>query len=235
MRPGILIAKETDDRAGTTHNMLGLSALVAEMAEQGISAEALLQGTGLQARQLDDPQARITPQQKLTIFRNTKRLNSLPEAGLRAGARQRLSDFGVYGYAVVSSRTFGEAVMLGIKHVRLAGPVLEKRFRIDGATAVFEAHDTLDLGDVLTALLASDGVPVANRSHLGKLYPNCWIGSEAIDHLVGRHRLQRHDAWLLLHRLMQFGLIEHVTNSRPVIDGNFFYRFTGQPVDGNEP
>ncbi len=149
MRLGILIAKETDDRAGTTHNMLGLSALVAEMAEQGISAEALLQGTGLQARQLDDPQARITPQQKLTIFRNTKRLNSLPEAGLRAGARQRLSDFGVYGYAVVSSRTFGEAVMLGIKHVRLAGPVLEKRFRIDGDTAVFEAHDTLDLGDVL--------------------------------------------------------------------------------------
>ena len=34
---------------------------------------------------------------------------------------------------------------------------------------------------------------------------------------------------------MQFGLIEHVTISRPVIDGNFFYRFTGQPVDGNEP
>lgn len=150
MQPlGILIAKEADDRADSTHNMLGLGALVAEMADQGVSAEALLQGTGLLPRQLDDPQARITQQQKLTIFRNTKRLSSVPDVGLRAGLRQRLSDFGVYGYAVVSSRTFGEAVMLGMKHVRLAGPVLEKRFRIDGDTAVFEAHDRLDLGDVL--------------------------------------------------------------------------------------
>lgn len=146
---GILITKETDDAAGGTHNMLGLGALVAEMAEQGIGAEALLLGTGLLPQQLDDPQARITQQQKLTIFRNTKRLSAVPDVGLRAGARQRLSDFGVYGYAVVSSRTFGDAVMLGIKHVRLAGPVLEKRFRLDGDTAVFEAHDRLDLGDVL--------------------------------------------------------------------------------------
>jgi len=145
---GILIAKETD-HAGGTHNMLGLGALVAEMAEQGIAAEALLLGTGLLPQQLDDPQARITQQQKLTIFRSARRLSSVPDVGLRAGARQRLSDFGVYGYALTSSRTFGDAVMLGMKHVRLAGPVLEKRFRLDGDTAVFEAHDRLDLGDVL--------------------------------------------------------------------------------------
>ena len=144
---GILIAKE--DAAAGAHNMLGLGALVAEMAEQRIAAEALLLGTGLLPQQLDDPQARITQQQKLTIFRNAKRLSSVPEVGLRAGARQRLSDFGVYGYALTSSRTFGDAVMLGMKHVRLAGPVLEKRFRIDGDTAVFEAHDRLELGDVL--------------------------------------------------------------------------------------
>jgi len=146
---GILIGKETDPLASTAHSMLGLGALFAEMADQGIAAEALLQGTGLQPGQLDDPQARISQEQKLTIFRNVQRLTAVPDVGLRAGARQRLSDFGVYGYALVSSRTFGDAVMLGIKHVRLAGPVLEKRFRIDGDTAVFEAHDVLDLGEVL--------------------------------------------------------------------------------------
>ncbi len=147
---GILLDSATEDHHGTaTHNMLGLGALVAEMADQGIAAEALLQGTGLRPKQLDDPQARISQQQKVTLFRNTKRLTAVPDVGLRAGARQRLSDFGVYGYAVVSSKTFGDAVLLGIKHVRLAGPVLEKRFRIDGDVAVFEAHDMLDLGDVL--------------------------------------------------------------------------------------
>ena len=45
-----------------------------------------------------------------------------------------------------------------------------------------------------------------------------------------------HDAWVLLHRLMQFGLIVHVTQSRPVIDGAFYYRFTGMPADeGADP
>jgi hypothetical protein len=30
---------------------------------------------------------------------------------------------------------------------------------------------------------------------------------------------------------MQFGLIEHVTHSRPFIDGAYFYRFCGLPAD----
>lgn len=136
---------------------------------------------------------------------------------------------------VPEALAMGQALMsLGLLvHVAHEHPFLDDTlyYRL----AVSPAADALDLGDVLTALVARDGVAIADRSYLGKLYPRCWIGSEAIDQLVARHRLQRHEAWLLLHRLMQFGLIEHVTNARPVIDGNFFYRFTGQPVEGNEP
>lgn len=131
------------------HCMLGLHALFAEMADEGIEAEALLQGTGLHPRQLDDSKALITDAQKASIYRNVLRLASVPEIGLRAGARQRLSDFGVYGYALVSCRTFGEAVTFGIKHIKLLGPMLEKRFRIEGDVAIFEARDVLELGDTL--------------------------------------------------------------------------------------
>ena len=34
-------------------------------------------------------------------------------------------------------------------NVKLAGPVLEKRFRVDGDTAIFEGRDVLQLGDGL--------------------------------------------------------------------------------------
>lgn len=138
-------------------------------------------------------------------------------------------------------RSSPEAVALGqalaslglLVHVAHEHPFLDDAlyYRL----AASGAADALDLGDVHSALVAPDGVTIADRSHLGKLYPRCWVGSQAVDALVSRHALQRHEAWLLLHRLMQFGLIEHVTSSRPVIDGNFFYRFTGQPVDGGEP
>jgi len=144
-----LIGSYGKDLEAAAHSMLGMGALFAELAEQGIAAAALLQGTGLDPRQLDDPQARISHRQKITIFRNAGRLSSVPDVGLRAGARQRLSDFGVYGYALVSSTSFGEAVILGMKHIKLAGPVLEKRFRVEGDTAIFEGHDVLALGDVL--------------------------------------------------------------------------------------
>jgi AraC-like DNA-binding protein len=145
---GLVIASESDAETAA-HSMLGLGALFAEMAHHGIAAAALLQGTGLDPRQLEDPRARVTQQQKIAIFRNALRRAPVPDIGLRAGARQRLSDFGVYGYALTSSKTFGDAVTMGIKHIKLAGPVLEKRFRLAGDTAIFEGHDVLALGPVL--------------------------------------------------------------------------------------
>jgi len=131
------------------HSMLGLGALVDEMAEQGVCAAALLQGTGLVPRQLADPKALMSTEQKITVLRNVRRLSSVPDVGLRAGCRQRLSDFGVYGYALASSTTFGDAVLLGVCHIKLAGPVLEKRFRVEGSTAIFEGCDVLQLGEIL--------------------------------------------------------------------------------------
>lgn len=135
--------------ATSAHSMLGLSALFNEMAEQGVAASDLLKGTGLSPQQLADPKARMATAQKITVFRNVMRLSNRSDVGLRAGTRQRLSDFGVYGYALVSSATIGDAVVTGIKHVHLAGPVLEKRFRIENDVAIFEGHDVLNLGDVL--------------------------------------------------------------------------------------
>ncbi|WP_168226690.1 hypothetical protein [Rhodoferax sediminis] len=115
-------------------------------------------------------------------------------------------------------------------HVTHDHPFLDNRlfYRL----AVSEAADRLGLGQVLASVRASNGVPVADRSYLGATYPRCWIGAEAVDLLVARHALARRDAWVLLHRLMQFGLIEHVTHERPFIDGAFYYRFTGPPADG---
>ncbi len=43
--------------------------------------------------------------QRLAIYRNAKRLAKRSDIGLLAGARQRISDYGIYGYAMVSSRT----------------------------------------------------------------------------------------------------------------------------------
>ena len=81
------------------------------------------------------------------------------------------------------------------------------------------------LGTLWQSLSLPGGVEAITRRYLGKAYPDCWVGRHAVDHLSAQHGLDRLDAWLALHRMMQFGLFEHVTRARPFIDGDFFYRF----------
>lgn len=134
---------------GTENYTLGLSCLFDEMADQGRSPSELLAGTALAPGAIHDAGARISHRQKVQLFRNVRRLSRDPLIGLRAGQRQRLSDFGVYGYALLASPDFGQAITLGIRHIGLAGPVLEKSFRIAHGVAMFEGHDLLALGALL--------------------------------------------------------------------------------------
>lgn len=131
------------------NHLLGLSGLFDEMAAQGWSASDLLVGTGLSPDSLHHVSARISHHQKLLLFRNVHCRTRDPLVGLRSGQRLRLSDFGVYGYALVSSQNFGQAVALGIRHIKLAGPVLEKTFRIENGVAIFEGYDLIPLGALL--------------------------------------------------------------------------------------
>lgn len=131
------------------HNMLGLPALVAELQAQGVSAQGLLDGTELSLAQMQDPNTRISQRQKVAIFANMQRLMQHADSGLRAGGRQRISDFGIFGYAMLSSENFAQAVDFGIKHIRLLGPVFEKSFRLDGNEGVFVAQGFFALGELM--------------------------------------------------------------------------------------
>lgn len=71
----------------------------------------------------------------------------------------------------------------------------------------------------------SDRLLVGDRSHLGKDYPRCWVGQDAVNVLCVKRSIPRHESQLILHRLMQFGFFEHVVGEHGFIDGNYFYRF----------
>nr|WP_256354043.1 AraC family transcriptional regulator [Variovorax sp. dw_308] len=171
------VARYGSEMETPLHSMLGLRALVETMAELGVPARTLLAGTGISPNLLGDSQARISVRQKIKLFSNVQRFTPDPAIGLMAGQRQRISDLGVFGYAILSSATFGKAIDFGIRHVRLAGPVIEKSFRVEGDVAIFEGHDTIDLDDLL---------PIASEF---------WFGSmqSLISHTLGRtfdaHRL----------------------------------------------
>ncbi|OBY73261.1 AraC family transcriptional regulator [Acinetobacter gyllenbergii] len=129
--------------------ILGLTSLLEAMQQQGYSLTELLAGTGISQDALNSAASHISPYQKLQLFKTIQRLTTDPLIGMRAGQKQRLSDFGVYGYALYASRNFQQAVEFGIRHIKLAAPVLKKTFSIQKQVAIFEGHEIIALGKLL--------------------------------------------------------------------------------------
>ena len=113
---------------GANTYLLGLTSLFDEMGLQGHSISDVLSGTNISPDAMNQSSLYISQVQKIQLFQNIQRFSHDPLIGLRAGQKQRLSDFGVYGYALYSSRNFRQAVELGIRHIKLAGPILKKSF-----------------------------------------------------------------------------------------------------------
>jgi AraC-like DNA-binding protein len=150
MRPIKLVTPVSGDPDIPNQNLLGLGALAAELAAQGVSVRDLFARTGVNAAQLEDPHARISHRQRIAIYRNAKTLAKRSDIGLLAGARQRISDYGIYGYAMVSSPTFGDALLFSLDHVTMAGPAVKQiSFQVDADTAILRSHGIDTLGDLL--------------------------------------------------------------------------------------
>lgn len=150
MPPLKLVTPVSGDLNSATQSLVGLGALAAELGAQGVSVRDLFARTGVTVTQLEDVHARISHSQRLAIYRNAIRLAKRPDIGLLAGARQRISDYGIFGYAMVSSKTFGDALMFSLDHVTMAGPAVRQiSFSIDGTIAILRSHGLDTLGELL--------------------------------------------------------------------------------------
>lgn len=114
--------------------------LLAFGQEHQLPAARLLAGSAIDATRLDDPDAELGAAQELVVVRNLARaLGHPPGLGLALGARQRLSNFGVWGYGLISSATLGAALERALRFLpltfafssigaRLQGPVVQLHF-----------------------------------------------------------------------------------------------------------
>jgi AraC-like DNA-binding protein len=87
--------------------------MLAELvASQGASAREILAGTGVSPALLDNPSQRLTLEQELELYTRIAHLNTDPLLGMRVGARQPLSSYGILGYAMMGAETVREALEL---------------------------------------------------------------------------------------------------------------------------
>lgn len=123
--------------------------LLSRYLESKVDIERLLDGSDVNAAALYVPDTHITLAQKLAIFSNALEHSQECGLGLKVGQQARFSDFGVLGYAVFSSNTLLDALMMGFKYLRLAGPVLTKKMWVEDNLGYFRAEQLIDLQSLL--------------------------------------------------------------------------------------
>jgi GTPase SAR1 family protein len=94
--------------------------------------------------------------------------------------------------------------------------------------------DTTDIIDVDEELiqLFKEGVEVKDRKYHLKIYPQCFVGSEAVDWLVNNgFAINRKEAEYIGNKIMEKGVFSHVVNEHKFRDKYYFYRFNDEVAD----
>jgi len=128
-----------------------VAVLASVLAEQGVATNELLEGTGIDPASIHSSATRISRRQLVATYRNAVRLSTSKGVGLEAGERLRLSEYGMYGYALVSSANLKEALELSIKYHQLATPTVRMSLEIDDddTVASFVMEDVLELEELI--------------------------------------------------------------------------------------
>ena len=130
-----------------------LAMLCQHLATQGVRAEKLLEGTSLSAAELEAPGLQIPLPICLMVFANAQRLAPDPALGLRLGKLLNIRSHGFLGYALLSSRTVGEAADLAVRYFRTRTSLLEIRLFREGEMAVIQLDERIPLGPLQTLIL----------------------------------------------------------------------------------
>lgn len=127
--------------------------LCQHLATKGVSAEQLLAGTGLHVDVLESPGLQVPLQLCLRVFANAQRESPDPALGLRLGQLLNIRSHGFLGYALLSSRTVGEAADLAVRYFRTRTSLLEIRLFREGDMAVIQLDERVPLGSLQTLIL----------------------------------------------------------------------------------
>ena len=125
--------------------------LVRTAREEGFDAAALLAGTELKPADLQNADVRTSTRQFMLACRNAVDLGASPELPFRMGAQVRLSSYGLYGYAMLTSATVRDALRFSVRYHSLTTPTWRVHLHEADGEAVWTFRDRLGL-DVDDAL-----------------------------------------------------------------------------------
>ncbi len=135
----------------------GAALLMEFAASRGLSAPSLLAETGIRPDKLADPTAEITLAQEIALIRKVvAAVDDEPGMGLMAGLMCHAPNFGVLGFAVMSSPSVRRAAEITIQYADLGVSFAEHRIENHGPEFRFIRDDHAVPADIHRFVLERD-------------------------------------------------------------------------------
>lgn len=123
----------------------------------GLDPATCLTGTGLTYDDLADPATEVYASQELTMIRNViGRLGDQAGLGMETGLQYNLADTGIFGYALMASPTFGDAIDVACRYAALTDTYLSLVAEVTSSEAVIEFRDNRIPRDVRRFVMERD-------------------------------------------------------------------------------
>ena len=128
-----------------------VAVLCALLREQDIAVHDVLADSNIEPNQIESADLRISKRQLIAVYENAVRLTQRPGLGLAAGERLHVTEYGMYGFAMLSSANLREALDFSIRYHALATPTVRMSLTLDddAEIAAFGMEDSLGI-DALT-------------------------------------------------------------------------------------
>lgn len=123
-----------------------IAPLIAHLRAAGIADQLALAGAGMTLDDVRDPYFCISRRQVATVFDNFLRLAPPSTSPLQLGAAFQLTDFGFFGYGLLSSVDVRQAIAFGMAYRELATPIVDVEFDESGDQAAWIIRALPDFG-----------------------------------------------------------------------------------------
>ncbi|MFG0381799.1 AraC family transcriptional regulator ligand-binding domain-containing protein [Pseudomonas sp. zbq_18] len=130
----------------TLHTVSLILQLLAE--RPGLSAESLLEGSGIRLADLQHPDFRISTNQEMRVCANAR--EHCQSLGLELGRRMHVSSYGALGYTLISSATLGDALQRALEFPALLGTYFELSLVREGERVWLQAAGYRDQAELET-------------------------------------------------------------------------------------
>lgn len=130
-----------------TIRMGQVSGLVEMMRSRGVTPDDVLAGTGISEEDLADPEARVSFRSRIRQLENV--IARVPP-GFWLDWRDdvSISDYGLLGYAMMSSATLEQAIQIAVKYHKMAGAMFDLKFLVEDGDAILRLDHLIAGGDV---------------------------------------------------------------------------------------